>query len=288
MSQSGLSERQQRELDYHREHAKKHKDILAEPFSWEVLKDPRRRWWNAYWQMVSYLVASGVQGKQVLVMGCGFGEDALRLAKFGAQVSAFDLSPDSLRIARALAEREGLSIDFEEMPAEQLRYPDASFDFILCRDILHHVDIPEAMREIVRVAKPGAQVVINEIYSHSFTNKVRYSSFVESFLYPRMRSLIYGPGAPYITEDERKLTEKDLEQIGLSLQPIHFEKHFNLFATRIFPERMVFLAKVDRLLLMALKPFGRLLAGRIFFCARVAKPAVSTAFAPSLQARATG
>lgn len=288
MNQSCLSARQQREIDYHREHAEKRKDILNKPISWEVLREPRRRWWNAYWQMVSYLVDSGVQGKRVLVIGCGFGEDALRLAKLGARVSAFDLSPDSLRLARALAEREELVIDFDEMPAEQLRYPDASFDFILCRDILHHVDIPEAMREIVRVARPGAQVVINEIYSHSFTNKVRYSSFVESFLYPRMRSLIYGPGKPYITEDERKLTEKDLKQIGLSLQPIHFEKHFNLFATRIFPERMVSLAKLDRFLLMVFKPFGRLLAGRVLFSARVSKPAVSRDSAPSLQASASG
>ena len=48
--------------------------------------------------------------KNVLVVGCGFGDDALYLAKLGANVCAFDLSPDSLSIARALAEREGLMV----------------------------------------------------------------------------------------------------------------------------------------------------------------------------------
>ncbi|WP_264696321.1 class I SAM-dependent methyltransferase [Candidatus Nitrosacidococcus sp. I8] len=53
-------------------------------------------------------------------MGCGFDDDALRLAKLSARVSAFDLSPDSLEIAKALALKEELEIDFREMLAERM------------------------------------------------------------------------------------------------------------------------------------------------------------------------
>lgn len=266
-----LSERQRREFEYHRERARAHEHVLTDPFSWDVLQNPARRWWNAYWQMYACLLDCGVRDKRVLVVGCGFGDDALRLAKLGARVSAFDLSPDSLRIARELAVREGLSIAFDEMPAEAMRYADASFDLVVARDILHHVDIPAAMREIARVARPGAIFVVDEIYSHSWTERIRRSPPVEKFIYPCMRRLIYGPGTPYITADERKLDEADLAEIMKPLQACLSEHYFNFLVTRLVPDRFDFCAKADCLLLRLLKPLAPLLAGRVLFVARFAK-----------------
>ena len=265
---SQLSERQQRELDYHRERAIRHGEVLTAPFDWNVLRNPGKRWWNAYWQMYARLLDLDLAGRKVLVVGCGFGDDALRLAKAGAIVSAFDLSPESLDIARALAARESLTIDFRQMPAESLDYPDATFDFVVARDILHHVDIALTMREIERVAKPAALVVVNEIYSHSWTDKVRHSRVVDEFAYPQMRRFIYGTERPYITEDERKLTEIDLALIQQSLQAPEFFYHFNFVVTRLVPE-LDAISKLDQLLLRSLRPLGTLLAGRILFGARV-------------------
>lgn len=266
-----LTERQQRELDYHREHAKEHKRILAAPFAWDVLQHPGRRWWNAYWQMYASLLTCDLKDKHVLVVGCGFGDDALRLSKLGARVSAFDLSPDSLQIAKDLAVREGLTIDFQEMPAERMQYADSSFDYIIARDILHHVDIPLTMKEIQRVARPDALLVVNEIYSHSITDKIRHSSLVEKIIYPRMRKVIYGPGKPYITEDERKLSELDLKEITEPLREPESLKYFDFIVTRLVPDRLDFLAKLDQLLLRALRPIGSLLAGRVLLSARIRK-----------------
>ena len=105
-----LTERQKNELEYHREYAHENTAILNKPFSWAVLDNPSRRWWNAYWQMHTHLSGLNLKGKRVLVAGCGFGDDALRLAKLGADVYAFDLSPDSLSIAKVIGDiREGLS-----------------------------------------------------------------------------------------------------------------------------------------------------------------------------------
>lgn len=192
-----LTDRQRRELEYHRAHAQEHKALLTEPFSWEVLDRPSRHWWNAYWQMYAYLIGVDLKGKRTLVVGCGFGDDALRLAKLGAEVYAFDLSPESLSIAKHRAEYEGLSISFEVMAAETLTYANDFFDCVLARDILHHVDIPRAMSEIRRVSKSGALIVINEIYSHSVTGVIRRSALIDKILYPRMQRFIYGPGKPY-------------------------------------------------------------------------------------------
>ena len=157
------------------------------------------------------------------------------------------------------------------MPAEKIQYADSSFDYIVARDILHHVDIPLTMKEIHRVARPDALFVVNEIYSHSITDRIRHSSLVEKIIYPHMRKLIYGPGKPYITEDERKLNEMDLKEITKYLQKPEFIEHFNFIVTRVVPDRFEFLAKLDQLLLRALRPIGLTLAGRVLFGARIWK-----------------
>jgi 2-polyprenyl-3-methyl-5-hydroxy-6-metoxy-1,4-benzoquinol methylase len=261
-----LTERQAREVEYHREHAKLHAAALSQSFSWEVLDNPVSRWWNGYWSMYAALQRLDLQGKRVLVVGCGFGDDALRLARMGAEVHAFDLSPDSLAIARELAVRNGVGVTFDEMPAESLAYPDEHFDVILARDILHHVDIPASMRELRRVAKPDAAFVVNEIFSHSWTEAVRRSWLVEKVLYGRMQRWIYGPGKPYITEDERKLTERDLALVLAGVE-VNAERHFNFLVNRVLPEREA-LAKLDRLTLALLRPIGRWLAGRVLIVGR--------------------
>ena len=266
-----LTDRQQRELDYHRDHAKEHRFRLEQPFSWDVLQDPARRWWNAYWRMFRYIVESGVRNKRTLVAGCGFGDDALRLAKLGADVHAFDLSTELLDIGRELAQREGLTVHFAQMPAESLGYESDFFDCILARDILHHVDIPRAMSEIRRVARNGAVFIVNEIYSHSFTHRIRHSWLVERWLYPAMQSFIYGRRKPYITADERKLTQRDVAEIRKLLPAYEVEECFNFLVNRIVPDRFVTFAKIDRLLLMGLKPLGPLLGGRILLAGRIAK-----------------
>ena len=266
-----LSDRQRRELEYHVGHAAKNRALIDRPFDWDVFDRPERRWWNGYWQMYTWLCAQDLKGMRVLVVGCGFGDDAIRIAKLGAVVSAFDLSPDSVAIARAIAEREKIEVEFSEMPAEKLSYPDASFDMIVARDILHHVDIPQTMRELARVARPGATFLVNEIYSHSVTEVVRRSNLVAKFIYPRMQKLIYGTTTPYITEDERKLSEADLALITAQLDAPSMRKYFNFLVTRVIPDRIEVAAKLDRALLRVVGELGAVLAGRVLLIARFRK-----------------
>ena len=266
-----LTERQENELKYHKEHARINSAILNETFSWDVVTSARRRWWNAYWDMYTYLARLDLKGKRVLIVGCGFGEDAIRVKKLGADVFAFDLSPDSLAIARALSAREEMNITFEEMSAEKLKYESSFFDYIVARDILHHVDISLAMDEIIRVAKPRALFIVNEIYSHSITYRIRHSVFVENVLYPLMQNFIYRGKKPYITLDERKLTELDIQIIQKSMKPLVLNKYFNFLVTRVVPDGIPIISKLDRISLVVLAPFAKFIAGRIFFAGRFSK-----------------
>lgn len=267
------TERQRREIAYHQAHFQhKHAARLAQPFSFDVLERPGRNWWNAYWQMFAYLSSCKLEGKKVLVVGCGEGDDALRLARLGADVFAFDLSPEALALARALALREQLTVHFDEMPAEQLGYPDHFFDLVLARDILHHVEIGATVNELMRVSKPDAQWVVNEIYSHSVTELIRRSRLVDGFLYPLLQRFIYGPGQPYITADERKLSERDIAEITRAMPRMALRKHFNFLVTRVIPDRWPLVARFDRILLICLAPLGFLLAGRVLLAGRIVKP----------------
>jgi len=142
---------------------------------------------------------------------------------------------------------------------------------VVARDILHHVDIPPTLAEIARVSRDGAVLVINEIYSHSITERVRRSALVERMLYPALRRFVYARDHPYITEDERKHTGSDLALVRARLARVDVGKHFDMVVTRLVPDRFDMLARADRLAMMALRPIGRHLAGRVLLAGPVAR-----------------
>ena len=265
-----LTERQKREIEYHKEHARQNRPRY-EHLCWDIIHNPSRRWWNQHWAMFTTLLQWDLEGKRTLVVGCGMGDDAFLLAKLGAEVYAFDLSPHVLEIAKEVAAREQLHITFSEMPAERLAYPSDFFDCIVVRDILHHVEVPKALSEISRVAKAGAHVVINEIYTHSLPDRIRRSALVERYLYPLMKGFIYGSDKPYITPDERKLNEYDLKRILSIFAERPSFRFFDFIVNRLIPDRLGILNKLDYLALNSIGPFAQFFAGRILLVGEISK-----------------
>ena len=258
-----LTDRQRRELEYHKGHAAS-LPRADRPVNFNIVTSPKRRWWNAYWSVWTFLRDISLQGKRVLVVGCGAGDDALYFAKLGATVSAFDLSAEMLALGVQRAKQCGLSISFEQMPAEKMAYEANTFDLIFARDILHHVDIPATMEEVVRVSKPGTIFIMDEIYSHSITDVIRHSWIVEKLLYPKMTGFIYKGSKPYITEDERKMSEQDVARVTTRLSHVHIRNFYNMAVTRMLPDTFTTVAKLKfRIALMILGPLGRFGGGRI-------------------------
>ena len=104
---------------------------------------------------------AGVQpGERVLDVGCGTGVVAITAARAGADVSALDLTPALLEHARANEEIAGIGkIDWTEGDAENLPYPDSSFDVVLSQ--FGHMFAPRpdvAIAEMRRVLKPGGRI----------------------------------------------------------------------------------------------------------------------------------
>lgn len=267
-----LTPRQQREVEYHRDYAKAKGEERLRPVNFDVTDEPRRRPWNAYWTLYTIARDRNLKGLRVLVPGCGFGEDAARLARLGAEVEAFDISAEIIDIARARAAQHGYAnISFGVSSCEALNFPDDSFDAVFFCDILHHVDIPKAVSEARRILKAGGRMIGSELYTHSFLQKgVRENPIVAKAIYPAMKGFVYGKRGLYITEDERKIDEKELRLVEGACQSIEL-RWFNGASERLFPDTVIPLAKADRMLMRAMGPLGRVFAGRVVFDGVVAK-----------------
>ena len=101
-------------------------------------------------------------GARVLDLACGSGQPALTLARRvqpGGTVTATDLSPSMVAIARSKAASSGLNnVEFVEMDVEDLKFSDSSFDAATCRwGLMFCPDAARAVREIHRVLKPGSR-----------------------------------------------------------------------------------------------------------------------------------
>ena len=258
-----LTERQRRERAYHTQFAETHRDRIEAPVPTDIIDPGPRRPWNGLWTAYDALMSASLKGQRVMIPGCGFGDDAIRLATLGAEVSGSDLSPDLVEIARHRAARLGLAnLHFDVCPVERTTYPDASFDLVFFNDILHHVDIPATVAEARRVLQPGGRLVINELYTHNAAQRIRQSRFVAGPLYRRLVRFVYGSSAPYITEDERKIDQHEFDFLRTQLQGGGSCTWFQLITGRVLPGYWHRMAALDWRLLNAVPGLGRVLAGR--------------------------
>ena len=96
-------------------------------------------------------------GTRLLDAGCGAGLLALLASLRGARVSALDASPGLLAIARERLP----GADVREGDLEALPFADASFDAVTAvNSLFYAADMAAAMRELVRVVRPGGRVVV--------------------------------------------------------------------------------------------------------------------------------
>jgi glycosyltransferase involved in cell wall biosynthesis/ubiquinone/menaquinone biosynthesis C-methylase UbiE len=100
------------------------------------------------------------QGAKLLEIGGGMGTDLAQFAARGAHVTDVDLSAGHLGLARENFVVRGLSGDFLQQDAESLLFDDNTFDVVYTNGVLHHTpNTGQAVREILRVLKPGGRVI---------------------------------------------------------------------------------------------------------------------------------
>ena len=100
-------------------------------------------------------------GNRVLDVACGSGNLAIPAARTGARVTGVDIATNLLEQARARAEAEGLTIQFDEGDAESLPYDDAAFDVVITMFGAMFAPRPELVSsELVRVCEPGGLIAM--------------------------------------------------------------------------------------------------------------------------------
>jgi SAM-dependent methyltransferase len=154
-------DRLESELQFHDEQAKRrvatfqHQPRLLQ-FSDQQYLD-HETWIRPAWARLG-----PIAGKSVLDYGCGHGMAAVVLARHGARVTAFDLSPAYVAEARERAAANHVHVEFLQADAHSLPVANESFDAIWGNAVLHHLDLRIAGCEIRRVLRPGGVAVFCE------------------------------------------------------------------------------------------------------------------------------
>jgi 2-polyprenyl-6-hydroxyphenyl methylase/3-demethylubiquinone-9 3-methyltransferase len=111
-------------------------------------------------------LTGGLQGKQVLDIGCGGGILADAMARKGAQVLGVDLSTKALKVAQLHAlEAQTPNIQYREVSAEALAAEQpAQYDVVTCMEMLEHVPDPASIvRACSQLVKPGGWVFFSTL-----------------------------------------------------------------------------------------------------------------------------
>ncbi|HJQ05040.1 MAG TPA: class I SAM-dependent methyltransferase [Nocardioides sp.] len=120
--------------------------------------------WRTAENSAAYLLPHLRPTDSLLDVGAGPGTITADLARHVASVTATEVGPKEVTLARATATERGVTnIEFAEADVHALPYADDTFDVVHAHQVLQHVGDPvQALREMARVTKPGGIVAARD------------------------------------------------------------------------------------------------------------------------------
>jgi SAM-dependent methyltransferase len=157
-------------------------------------------------------------GDMALDIATGAGHTALALAPRVASVIAYDLTPEMLLETRCNADARGFTnVLTKQGPAEKLPFSDSSFDIVTVRQAPHHfAEVRGAIREMARVAKLSARIVIVDSTSPEdpvlasqwdHIERLRDPSHVQNYSPSQWRAMVADAGLRVFSEEVGFATE---------------------------------------------------------------------------------
>jgi 2-polyprenyl-6-hydroxyphenyl methylase/3-demethylubiquinone-9 3-methyltransferase len=109
--------------------------------------------------------SGGLDGKQVLDIGCGGGILCEAMAARGAMVTGIDLADQSLEVANLHLLESGLEVDYQHVSAEQFCADNPGrFDVVTCLELLEHVPDPDSIVfAAAQALKPDGVLVLSTL-----------------------------------------------------------------------------------------------------------------------------
>lgn len=164
------------------------------------------------------------RGKRILDVGCGVGENAVfHACKGWDNVSAIDISSDSIEVAKQLAEKFRVQdkIQFQVGSSNSLPYPDNYFDIVYSHGLLSFVNKSKTIMEMRRVVKKNGLVII--------CDTLRAGSVING-----IRSLNSKFRKKNIGNYKDILNDKDIDNISTQFKSIEVYK-FNFISAYYMP-----------------------------------------------------
>lgn len=143
--------------------------------SWDKIAEPYRKRYEISTDVVHYgplcpgedklHLLGDINGKTVIDLGCGGGQNAVALAKIGAKVTAVDFSPEQIKLAENLASELDAAIDFITGEISDLsRLSKSTFDIAISACAIAYVpDINSTFAEAFRILKPGGKFILSDM-----------------------------------------------------------------------------------------------------------------------------
>jgi SAM-dependent methyltransferase len=193
------------------------------------------------------MIYRDVSGARVLEYGCGVGGHSLEIARRGGRVTGIDISEVGISMATEKARELGLaSADYCVMDAENLQFPDGTFDLVIGEGILHHLHLERSYQEIARVLAPQGRAIFMEPLGHN----------------PAIN--LFRSRTPHLrTADEHPLLRRDLRLARVYFEECSFRYYhltslasMALLKTKLFWPSVRALDRVDRALFGLCPPLG--------------------------------
>jgi 2-polyprenyl-3-methyl-5-hydroxy-6-metoxy-1,4-benzoquinol methylase len=237
-------------------------DLAINPKMFRRYHTPSELW---DWRQLAALLLGDVNGKDLLDMACGMGEESVYFAKLGARVTGIDISDVGIASLKKRAAHHRLDITALEMRVDPTSFADDSFDRIHGLGILHHVGIEAGLREVDRLLRPGGLGVFLEPIGDSPTIEA-----VKTFL---MRHARFLGEFDHVTDHEHNLTWREVESAVKRFTDVRiYPYHLMYRLKRFIPQDSLDAVRRIDAGLLTLLPRLRHYAGGVVIAVRSRKP----------------
>ncbi|MEA2276741.1 MAG: hypothetical protein QOI62_1392 [Solirubrobacteraceae bacterium] len=121
--------------------------------------------------IAGYADFATTRDQRVLEIGVGAGTDFIRFVRAGARATGVDLTEHAIALVRRRVEHEGGEAELLQADAERLPFADGTFDRVYSWGVLHHTpDTAQAVREALRVLRPGGRICVMLYARHSWVS----------------------------------------------------------------------------------------------------------------------
>jgi len=139
--------------------------------------------------VIENLIQDTSQSQKLLEVATGTGILAIQLSSHVSHVTAVDISPEMLQVAKEKVSKDKINnIDFRIADVCNLEFADKSFDTIVASNVLHLLFQPElALQELRRVLSDSGRIII-PTFCHGANLKSRILSGILSLLGQKTKS----------------------------------------------------------------------------------------------------